>query len=94
MQLERFPIPEAMEMLHHLVCVANVNTGFRISNEIERSTWEKENGNIFNISERGNLILLLHSIIIYYVIIINIALVKSRSILKIRELCKGMEASF
>lgn len=57
MQLEKFLITQAVQMLHHLICVANVNIGFKTSNEIEsRSIWEEEDGNIFNISERGNLI--------------------------------------
>lgn len=46
-------------MLCRLSCVANVSTGFKASNETEiRSTWEEEDWNIFNISERGNLIFL------------------------------------
>lgn len=44
-------------MLCHLFCVANANTGFKTSNEIEiRSTREEEDGNIFKALERGNLI--------------------------------------
>lgn len=74
MQLERFLIPQALQMLCRLFCVANVNTEFKTSNEIEiRSNWEEEDGNMFNTSQRGNLIFFTT----------KIAFVESRSTLKI-----------
>lgn len=86
MQLKRFLTPQAVQMLRHLVCVANVNIGFKTSNETERSIWEEEDGNIFNISERD--------ILGGFFFLIKVALVKSRSTLKIGQLCKWMEGNF
>lgn len=59
MQIERFLITQALQMLCHLFCVADVNTGLKTCIEIEiRSTQEEEDGNTFNTSERGDLIFL------------------------------------